>query len=110
MAIAVKTTGLFSLAAFASAFLIFLVQPMVGQRILPWFGGGPGVWALCLMFYQSALFLGYAYAHGLVRAISPRLQWGVHALVFGAAALVLPVLPGDRWRPDGLGAPDGAIL
>lgn len=54
---------LFAVGVFAGAFLIFLVQPMVAKRILPWFGGGPGVWMLCLMFYQSTLFVGYAYAH-----------------------------------------------
>ena len=54
---------LFVGAAFASAFLIFLVQPMVGKRILPWFGGVPAVWTLCLAFYQTTLFAGYAYAH-----------------------------------------------
>ena len=58
---------LFSVAVFAGAFLLFLVQPMVAKRILPWFGGGPGVWMICLMFYQITLFMGYLYAHGLVR-------------------------------------------
>ena len=29
---------LFVVAILSSAFLIFLVQPMVGKRILPWFG------------------------------------------------------------------------
>ena len=48
---------LFVVAILASAFLIFLVQPMVGKRILPWFGGAPSVWALCLAFYQTTLFL-----------------------------------------------------
>jgi len=57
----------FVIATFASAFLIFLVQPMVGKRILPWFGGAPGVWTLCLAFYQTTLFVGYAYAHLLIR-------------------------------------------
>lgn len=42
--------ALFPLAIFSSAFLIFLVQPMVGKHILPWFGGAPGVWNLCLAF------------------------------------------------------------
>ncbi|MBW2293598.1 MAG: hypothetical protein JRG94_14995 [Deltaproteobacteria bacterium] len=42
---------LFVVAILASAFLIFLVQPMVGKRILPWFGGAPSVWTLCLAFY-----------------------------------------------------------
>ena len=63
---------LFVAAVGASAFLISLVQPMVGKRILPWFGGAPAVWTLCLAFYQSALFLGYGYAHLLIRFASLR--------------------------------------
>ena len=54
--------ALFTTAVFASAFLIFFVQPMVGKHILPWFGGAPAVWTLCLAFYQLTLFLGYGYA------------------------------------------------
>jgi hypothetical protein len=61
--------ALFIAATFASAFLIFMVQPMVAKRILPWFGGAPAVWTLCLAFYQSTLFLGYAYAHALIRFV-----------------------------------------
>ena len=79
-------TLLFGATIFLSAFLIFLVQPMVGKRIVPWFGGTPGVWTLCLAFYQSALFLGYAYAHLLVARISPRLQLALHAALFAQSA------------------------
>jgi len=75
---------MFVIATFASAFLIFLVQPMVGKRILPWFGGAPGVWTLCLAFYQTTLFAGYAYAHFLIRFVKPSLQPIVHAIVFAA--------------------------
>ena len=67
---------LFGGAIFASAFLIFLVQPLVGKRILPWFGGVPAVWTLCLAFYQITLFLGYAYAHALIRFVRPGRQLG----------------------------------
>ena len=73
---------------------------MVGKRLLPWYGGVPGVWALCLAFYQTTLFLGYAYAHGLMRLGRPRLEIGVHALLFGLAILVLPVLPEALWKPE----------
>ena len=31
---------LFVGAISTSAFLLFMVQPMVGKHILPWFGGG----------------------------------------------------------------------
>jgi spermidine synthase len=91
---------LFALAIACSAFLIFLVQPMVGKRLLPWYGGAPGVWALCLAFYQTTLFVGYAYAHLLIRLHRPRLELGIHGLLFVAALLALPVLPGDVFRPE----------
>ena len=90
---------LFGAAVFLSAFLIFLVQPMVGKRILPWFGGTPAVWTLCLTVYQTTLFLGYAYAHLLIRFASPLLQVTIHTVAVGTALLLLPVLPGDSWQP-----------
>ncbi len=101
---------LFASASFASAFLIFVVQPLVGKRILPWFGGVPAVWMLCLAFYQVALFAGYAWAHALVRLVRPRLQLVLHALVFAGALVALPVLPDDSWKPHGAVDPSGAIL
>jgi spermidine synthase len=101
---------LFVVAIFASAFLLFVVQPMVGKRILPWFGGAPAVWTLCLAFYQTTLFLGYAYAHLLIRFARPSLQLGIHALVFTCAVVSLPVLPGDAWKQGALGEPSSSIL
>ncbi len=85
--------ALYATAIFASAFLIFLVQPMVGKRILPWFGGVPAVWTLCLAFYQSVLFLGYAYAHAMIRVVKPSLQLWIHLVAVAAAFFSLPVLP-----------------
>lgn len=103
-------TPLFAASIFASAFLLFLVQPMVGKRIVPWFGGTPAVWTLCLAFYQTALFLGYAYAHALIAWVPARRQALVHAALFAAALAVLPVLPGDVWKPGGAVAPNAHIL
>ncbi len=102
--------SLFAVAIFASAFLIFLVQPMVGKRILPWFGGAPAVWALCLAFYQVTLFVGYAYADVLVRFTGPSLQLVVHALVFGGALFALPVLPEHDWAQAAAGEPSASVL
>ena len=101
---------LFGGAIFAAAFLIFLVQPIVGKRILPWFGGVPAVWTLCLAFYQTTLFLGYVYAHALIRFVRPGFQLFIHALALGVALLALPVLPGEFWKPSGADAPASAIL
>jgi spermidine synthase len=102
--------GLFASTTFASAFLIFLVQPIVAKRILPWFGGVPAVWSLCLAFYQTALFAGYAYAHLLIARARARTQLFVHAAVVAAAAIALPVLPSDAWKPEGTGDPSAQIL
>ena len=103
-------TLLFSTAVFTGAFLLFLVQPMVAKRILPWFGGGPGVWMVCLMFYQITLFMGYLYAHGMVRFLSRRFQLGLHAVVLLSALFLLPVLPTEAWRPDPSIDPSTGIL
>jgi len=34
----------FALTIFLSGFLLFLVQPLMGKMILPWFGGSASVW------------------------------------------------------------------
>src|SRR6266700_2679337 len=47
---------------FLSSFLLFLVQPIIAKQILPWFGGSAAVWTTCLVFFQSVLLAGYAYA------------------------------------------------
>ena len=41
---------LYALTIFTSAFLLFLVQPIIAKQILPWFGGSAAVWATCMVF------------------------------------------------------------
>jgi hypothetical protein len=89
---------LFGLTVFLAAFLLFLVQPILGKMILPWFGGSAGVWAVCLLYFQASLLGGYAYAHGLRRFLPPRWQFGVHSLLLMASILWLPILPSSDWR------------
>jgi hypothetical protein len=64
----------FALTILIGAFLLFQVQPLIGKYILPWFGGGPGVWTTCLLFFQLLLLAGYAYAHFISRRFPPRGQ------------------------------------
>src|ERR1035438_6369363 len=45
----------FALTIFTGAFLLFQVQPLIAKFILPWFGGGPGVWTTCMLFFQVLL-------------------------------------------------------
>ncbi len=101
---------LFAAATSLSAFLLFLVQPLVAKHILPWFGGVPAVWNACLAFYQSALFAGYLYAHFLVTRTPAFRQLWIHGALVAAAIAVLPVLPAESWRPDAATAPVARIF
>ena len=84
-----------SVTIFLSAFLLFLVQPIIAKLILPQFGGGVAVWATCLVFFQVTLLLGYAYAHQVVkRDRSGRLR-RVHIALLLASLLLLPIIPGE---------------
>jgi hypothetical protein len=76
---------------FLSALLLFLVQPMVGKMILPLLGGTPAVWNTCMVFFQAALLLGYAYAHVTSMRLGVRRQAGLHLLVLLAPLAVLPI-------------------
>ncbi|HMO44246.1 MAG TPA: spermidine synthase, partial [Phenylobacterium sp.] len=72
---------LFGVTVFASASLVFTVQPMAAKLLLPLLGGTPGVWNTSMAFFQTALLAGYAYAHLLQRLGDVRRQ----VLVHGAA-------------------------
>ena len=56
-------TVLFAAASGLGALLVFQVQLVLGKRLLPWFGGTSALWTTCLLFFQSALLAGYAWAH-----------------------------------------------
>jgi SAM-dependent methyltransferase len=89
----------FAAAIFLGAFLLFQVQPLIGKFILPWFGGAPAVWTACMLFFQTLLLAGYAYAHFSTRLLSPRGQAVVHVLLLIAAICMLPITPAPRWQP-----------
>ncbi len=97
-------------AVFLSAFLLFLVQPLLAKQILPWFGGAAIVWTLCMVFFQLGLLLGYAYAHWLASRARPRLQAGVHLALLAASLAFLPILPDTAWKPHGGDNPAVGIL
>jgi SAM-dependent methyltransferase len=100
----------YGLAIFASAFLLFQVQPLITKIILPWFGGVAAVWTVCLLFFQVALLLGYFYAHALASRFHPRTQGRIHAALLAASFLTLPILPKSSWKPSGPEAPAWHIL
>ncbi len=92
---------LFAMTVFTSAFLLFQVQPLLAKFILPWFGGTPAVWTMCMLVFQLLLFGGYAYAHLLSKLNSVSRQACVHAALLTLAALSLPIVPDAGWKPTG---------
>jgi hypothetical protein len=100
----------YALATLVSALLLFEVQPIISKFILPWFGGSPAVWTTCMVFFQTVLFCGYAYAHVSQRYLSPRWQAIVHVALLAAAVWMLPIAPDARWKFDSGGSPTWRIL
>ena len=84
---------------FVSAFLLFLVQPVIAKQILPWFGGAASVWAICLVFFQSVLLFGYAYSDFTTRLLAPRRQAWLHIALLAASLAMIPIIPDARWKP-----------
>src|SRR5580693_6896270 len=56
---------LFGCAVFLASFLLFLVEPIAAKQLLPVFGGSAAVWITCLVFFQTALLVGYLTRIGL---------------------------------------------
>jgi hypothetical protein len=104
----VRTRGLialFALTLFLGAALIFLVEPMFAKMILPLLGGSPAVWNTCVVFFQTGLLAGYAYAHVLTTRLSVRQQAVTHGAVVLLAAAALPVGLRSGWTPPVDGTP-----
>jgi hypothetical protein len=101
---------LYAATIFTGAFLLFLVQPLIGKYILPWFGGSPGVWTTCLLFFQSLLLGGYAYAHFTSTRLRPRQQAWLHLALLVVSLAWIPIAPGADWKPLTGDAPTGRIL
>jgi hypothetical protein len=76
------------------------VQPIIAKQILPWFGGSAAVWTTCLVFFQSVLLAGYAYADWTTR-LGPRRQAMLHVGLLALSLVFLPILASTGWKPAG---------
>ena len=83
----------FTVAIFTSAFLVFQVQPVIARFILPWYGGTPGVWTTCMLFFQLGLLAGYLYAHVLAKCLQLKHQAMVHGCLLALSLFLLPITP-----------------
>jgi hypothetical protein len=83
--------SLYALTIFLSAFLLFVVEPMVAKQLLPTLGGSSAVWTTCLVFFSIVLLLGYLYAHWISSRFTPTQQAVIHILLLTAALMMLGV-------------------
>src|SRR5258705_6280516 len=83
--------ALFAATLFASALLLFALQPMFAKMVLPRLGGAPSVWSVAMVFCKGALLLGYGYAHLLSRMLPPGRAALTHLIILAGAALTLPI-------------------
>jgi hypothetical protein len=90
---------LFALTIFCGSFLLFLVQPIIAKELLPQFGGSASVWLTCLVFFQSALLLGYAGADRLATVVPARWQIVLVGVLVVVAAATLPIVPAVQGGP-----------
>ncbi len=94
---------LFAMSLFLSAFLLFLVQPMIAKMVLPLLGGTPAVWNTCMLFFQVMLLAGYGYVHALTTRFSIRRQVSAHLTLLCTPLLLLPIGVASHWvvlNPD----------
>ncbi|SFM19737.1 hypothetical protein SAMN03159423_5953 [Bradyrhizobium sp. NFR13] len=88
---------IYTAAIFTSALLLFSVQPLFTKMVLPRLGGSPAVWSVAMVFFQSLLLGGYAYAHYLMQLRSRLVPVVVHLLLLIVALLTLPLSIASSW-------------
>jgi hypothetical protein len=87
----------YTAAIFTSALLLFSVQPLFTKMVLPRLGGSPAVWSVAMVFFQSLLLGGYAYAHYLMRVRNRIVPVAVHLGLLTIALLTLPLSIATGW-------------
>ncbi|MEP6918682.1 MAG: spermidine synthase, partial [Acidobacteriota bacterium] len=100
---------LFAATLFVSAFLMFLIEPMIARILLPSLGGAPAVWNTCLVFFQAMLLVGYGYAHGATQYLGIRRHIVLHSVLLLLPLIVLPIAVRQS-PPQGLDSPTFWLL
>jgi hypothetical protein len=65
--------------------------------VLPRLGGSPAVWSVAMVFFQSLLLAGYAYAHYLTLLRNRLLPVVIHLALLVVALLSLPLSIASGW-------------
>ncbi len=87
----------YTAAIFVSALLLFSVQPLFTKMVLPRLGGSPAVWSVAMVFFQSLLLAGYAYAHYLMRLRNRMIPVAAHLVLLVIALATLPLSIAGGW-------------
>ena len=72
-----------------SAFLLFLLQPIVAKQILPWFGGSAAVWTTCMVFFQTVLLAAAMFALGTGARLSAFRRLGARPVALATASTLI---------------------
>src|SRR5512147_2994990 len=83
--------AVYTAAIFVSALLLFSVQPLFTKMVLPRLGGSPAVWSVAMVFFQSLLLAGYAYAHVLMQIRNRAIPVAIHLVLLVVALTTLPL-------------------
>ena len=90
---------LFTATIFLNALLLFWMQPLFVRMVLPLLGGSPAVWNTAMVFFQTGLLAGYAYAHFINARLPARAQAPLHMLVMVLPLAVLPIAVSSGGSP-----------
>ncbi len=109
-AAAAALVAVFAVSIFASALLLFLIEPMIAKMVLPLAGGTSAVWTTSVLFFQAVLLAGYGYSHWLAVKLRRRFQVALHGALLIAPLPLLPIhlIPG--WAPPAGQSPVGWLL
>jgi hypothetical protein len=87
----IVTATMFGGTLLLSAFLLFVLEPLIGKMVLPLLGGSPAVWNTCMLFFQCLVLGGYAYTHWGFRWLGARRHAGLHLVLLLCSVASLPV-------------------
>jgi hypothetical protein len=108
-AAAVVRRVVFMLCVFLGAFLLFVIEPLIGKIVTPKFGGISAVWSMCMLFFQGALVAGYFLTY-LLSKLSPRVQAATYCALMLASLVAARVPPSAAWDPGTAEAPVRNLL
>ncbi len=81
---------IFWISIFLSAFLLFLIEPMVVRSMLPKLGGSYAVWGVSIFVFQTILLLGYLWAHLLQEKLGVYKYSKIHLVLLFIVFIVCP--------------------